>query len=344
MPSMRWLTIAAIALLPIALAGSPSRVSGQAPAQYTFATVSNFNHLPEFVGIEKGFFVKHGLDLKVKVLSTGSEVVRAFQSGEAQFIAQNPTTQAASAANGIHLQAVCEIMGDPTRVYFDDMFTITARPGSGIRPGHIEDLVGKRIGLALASNEEEYLRNVLARANIPIDKVTIVNVPPNDHVPAMRQGSVDAEATWEPFGTMILDQIPGSVLVKRGGGYLGYSLWLGSSADYVAKNPDVMQKLVDAMAESESYIRHHPVEAAEIATHWIEGLDAKSAAAAVKYMNFDPRFGKNIIAAANLEQDYLIKNGRVKAPVDFSQTTTMTFVDKAMRTEPQYFKDLKPIK
>src|SRR5208282_3630025 len=113
-----------------------------------------------------------------------------------QFIAQNPTTQAAAASNGIHLQAVCQIMGDPTRVYFDDMFSITARPGSGIRPGHLEDLVGKRIGLALASNEEEYLRNVLARANIPVDKVTIVNVPPPDHVSVMRQGSVDALSAW----------------------------------------------------------------------------------------------------------------------------------------------------
>ena len=58
----------------------------------------------------------------------------------------------------------------------------------------------------------------------------------------------------------------------------------------------------------------------------------------------DPRFGKNIIAAANLEQQYLIKNRRIKAPVDFNQTTTMTFVEKSMKTQPQYFKDLKPIK
>lgn len=335
--------IAALASLFV-LAATLQSASGQTPTQYTFATVSNFNHLPEFVGIEKGFFVKHGLDLKVKVLGTGSEVVRAFQSGEAQFIAQNPTTQAASAANGIKLLAVCEIMGDPTRVYFDDMFTITARAGSGIRPGHIEDLAGKRIGLALASNEEEYARDVLAKAGVPVDKVTFVNVPPPDDVSVMRQGSVDAEATWEPYGTMILDQVPGAYLVKRGGGFMGYTLWLGSSADYVAKNADTVQKLVDAMSESEWYIRQHPKEAAEIATHWIDGLDAKSALKAIGYMNFDPRFGKNIIAAANLEQDYLIKNNRIKAPVDFNQTTTMTFVDKAMQQEPQFFKDLKPIK
>lgn len=344
MHCLGWLRAAVAASLLLSLVATPPSVLGQAPPQYTFATVANMNHLPEFVGVEKGFFVKHGIDLKIKVLNTGSEVVRAFQSGDAQFIAQNPTTQAASAANGIHLLAVCEIMGDPAQVYYDDMFTITARPGSGIRPGHLEDLVGKRVGLALASNEEEYLRDVLARANIPVDKVQIVNVPPQDHVPTMRAGSVDAMVTWEPYGTMILDQIPGATLVKRGGGYMGYSLWMGSSADYVNKNSAVVQKLVDAMAESEWYIRQHPKEAAEISTHWIEGLDAKSALKAVSYMNFDPRFGKNIIEAADLEQDYLLKNNRIKQPVDFNQTTTMAFVDAAMHQEPQFFKDLKPIK
>ncbi len=333
----RWLSFAVAALLLTAPVAAQQQ-------QFTFATVANMNHLPEFVGVEKGIFVKHGLDLKIKVLGTGSEVVRAFESGEAQFIAQNPTTQDVSAANGIHLLAVCEIMGDPTRVYYDDMFTITARNGTGIRPGHVEDLAGKRVGLALASNEEEYLRNVLAKANIPVDKVTIVNVPPSEHVPVMRQGGVDAMVTWEPYGTMILNQIPGAFLVQRGGGYLGYSLWMGSSTDYVAKNPEIMQKLVDAMAESEWYIRTHPKEAADVATHWIEGLDAKSAEKAVTYMNFDPRFGKNIIAAANLEQDYLVKNGRVKAPVDFNTTTTSAFIEKSMHAQPQYFKDLKPIK
>ena len=344
MNASRYARAAFIASLALALGAAPAGVRGQAPAQYTFATVANMNHLPEFVGIEKGLFVKHGIDLKMKALNTGSEVTRAFQSGDAQFISESPTTQAASAASGVRLMAVCEIVGDPTRMYYDDMFTITARAGSGIRPGHLEDLAGKRVGLALASNEEEYLREALQKANVPYEKVQVVNVPPQDHVPTMRAGSVDAESTWEPYGTMILDQIPGSTLVQRGGPYMGYTLWMGSSADFVSKNPDVVQKLVDAMVESEWWIRQHPKEAADIATHWIDGLDAKSAEKAVKFMNFDPRFGKNILATAAAEQDYLIKSGRIKQPIDYSQTTTMTFVEKSMHAQPQFFKDLKPIK
>jgi sulfonate transport system substrate-binding protein len=345
MRSSPWLKAALFAAVLGLLAAAPAeRAAGQAPAEYTFATVNNMNHLPEFVGVEKGIFIKHGIDLKIKVLNTGAEVMRAFNSGQAQFMPQSPTIQAAAANNGIKLIAVAGLMGDPTHVYYDDMFAITARKGSGIRPGHVEDLIGKRVGMVLGGTGEEYLRAVLAKKGIPADKVTFVNVPPPNHVSVMQNNSVDAEVTWEPYGTMILDQVPGAYLVQRGGGYIGYTLWIGSSQDFVSKNPGATQKLVDAFAEAEWYVRNHHAEAAQIATHWIEGLDAKSAEKAIAYMGFDPRFSPNIIKAADLEQEGILKLGRIKQGVDFNQTTTMVFVDKAMHDEPQYFKDLKPIK
>jgi ABC-type nitrate/sulfonate/bicarbonate transport system substrate-binding protein len=54
--------------------------------QVTAAVGNNMNHTPSFVGVEKGIFLKHGIDLKLKVLSTGQEMVKAVQAGEAQFV------------------------------------------------------------------------------------------------------------------------------------------------------------------------------------------------------------------------------------------------------------------
>ncbi len=82
---------------------------GQAPRQFTLATVNNMNHLPEFVGVEKGIFVKHGIDLKLKVLNSGAEVMRAFQGGDAQFITMSPTTMAAAELEQRALLAVGRI-------------------------------------------------------------------------------------------------------------------------------------------------------------------------------------------------------------------------------------------
>ncbi|HYM91951.1 MAG TPA: hypothetical protein VEW91_09995, partial [bacterium] len=88
----------------------------------------------------------------------------------------------------------------------------------------------------------------------------------------------------------------------------------------------------------------HQGEAAQIATRWIEGLDEVSARKAITYMNFDPRFSRNTLAAAELEQRALLAAGRIKQPVDFSQGLNMIFVEKAIRDAPQFFVDLKPVR
>jgi len=72
--------------------------------------------------------------------------------------------------------------------------------------------------------------------------------------------------------------------------------------------------------------------------------DETSARKAVTYMNFDPRFRRNTIAAADLEQQALLALGRIKQPVDFGQVLNGSFVEKAMRTEPQFFADLRPVR
>ena len=43
---------------------------------------NNFGHLPMFVGVDKGFFKKHGVEVRLKVVSTGSEMVSAMQKRE----------------------------------------------------------------------------------------------------------------------------------------------------------------------------------------------------------------------------------------------------------------------
>src|SRR2546428_12464424 len=55
----------------------------QTPTTVTAAIGSNMNHVPSFVGVEKGIFLKHGVDVKLKILSTGQEMSKALQAGEA---------------------------------------------------------------------------------------------------------------------------------------------------------------------------------------------------------------------------------------------------------------------
>ena len=60
--------------------------TAQPPTPLWAAVGGNMNHVPSFVGVEKGIFLKHGIDLKLKVLSTGQEMSKALQAGEVQII------------------------------------------------------------------------------------------------------------------------------------------------------------------------------------------------------------------------------------------------------------------
>ena len=334
----------AAGLVWAALLSAGPAASGPGPAQVTIGTVNNMNHVPQFVAVEKGIYVKHGVDVKLKVLNSGAEVTRALQAGEVQVATIANTTLSAAWNAGVRLIAVAVVMGDATRVYYDDVFAITARAGTNIRRLRVEDLVGKRVGMVIGGTGEEYFREVLAKSKIPADRINFVNVPSPNHVSVLRTSGVDAEVTWEPYGTMILQQVSGSYVVLRGGGYLGYDLYLMAPEEFIKRNPGVVDGLVRGFVEAAWYVRQHQAESAQIAMRWIEGLDETAARKAITYMDFDPRFSANTLKAHALVERSMIDRGRIKQPVDLSKAIDTSFLDRAMKDAPQMFADLKPVR
>src|SRR3972149_4646727 len=75
---MKRFTYATALALALALAAT---APAQTPAPLVAAVGNNMNHVPSFVGVEKGIFLKYGVDLKLKVLNTGQEMAKALQAG-----------------------------------------------------------------------------------------------------------------------------------------------------------------------------------------------------------------------------------------------------------------------
>ena len=329
--------------LGLLLGGGPA-VFGQGPAQVTIGTVNNMNHVPQFVAVEKGLYVKHGVDVKLRVFNAGAEATRALQAGDIPMATLGNTTLSAAWNAGVRLIAVAVVMGDATRVFYDDPLAIVARAGGGIRRLHPEDLAGKRVGMVIGGTGEEYFREVLAKTKIPADRINFVNVPSPNHVSVLRGGGVDAEVVWEPYGTMILQQVSGSYVVLRGGGYIGWDLYLMGTEDFVRRNPATVDRVVRGFTEAAWYVRQHQVESGKIAVRWIEGLDDTAATKAITFMDFDPRFSANILRAHALVERGMIDRGRIKQGVDFSKAIDTSFLDRVMRDTPQFFADLKPLR
>lgn len=335
---MRHVAYAAVVTAAVLLAWP---AAAQQPRPMMAAVGSNMNHVPSFVGVEKGIFLKHGIDLKLKVLATGQEMAKALEAGEVQIIGSAYSNYPVAVERGMAARGVVGLMGDRTSRYSDEPVSVWTRKGTGIT--RIEDLVGRKVGTPVGGTADEYLSAVLAKKGLSRDKVNILNVPPGNLVVALQGGSVEAVAVWEPFGSQVQAKVPDAVLVARDGGYIGYYINMAVANDLIEKSPDLVERYVLGMAEADQYTRQHPDEAAEIATRWIPGLDVAVAKAAIRHMRFDPRITPHTLAAWDENVKLLMEQKKLRSAVPWQKGVEPRFIEAAMKMHPELFSDLKPV-
>jgi ABC-type nitrate/sulfonate/bicarbonate transport system substrate-binding protein len=325
----------------IALVATAGPAEAQAPAPLGAAVGGNMNHVPSFVGVEKGIFLKHGIDMKLKVLNTGQEMSKALQAGEVEVIGSAFSNFPVAVERGMAARGVVGLMGDRTSRYSDEPVSIWTRKPTGITK--VEDLAGRKLGTPVGGTADEYLGVVLKKKNVPREKLSVLNVPPGNLVSALQGGGVDAVAAWEPFGSLVQARVPDAVLVARGGGNIGYYINMAVRNEIIEQKPDLVERYVIAMAEATQYTRQHLDEAAEIATRWVPGLDVAVGRQAIRHMTFDSRITPHTIAAWEENVRVLIEQKKLKTALPWRQGVEPRFIDKAMKEHPKLFSDLKPV-
>ncbi len=314
--------------------------AAQPPVQMVATVGNNLFHAAAFVGVEKGIFLKHGIDLKLKVISTGPESAKALQAGEAQFAPQSLSPWIVSVERGWPGVAVVVGHGSGTAANFDQPLALVARKESGIQ--RVADLAGKRLGFAPGSAADFWARVLLKHHNVAAERVAVVNTRIPDSLPALQGGSVDAIAIWEPYVTMLQAKVPGAVLVARGGGLIGQINIIAAHKDLIERDPDLVYRFVLAQAEAAQVARQRPGEAAEVATRWVPGLEVGVATRAVPHMAYDPRITRHTFQAYDETTKDLLDQKKLRGPVPRDTAFDTRFIERAVREHPQFFSDLAP--
>src|SRR3972149_3767499 len=188
------LWVVALALLAALAAARPGQAGQAAAYQAAAAGGDNKNHVSSLAGGEKGIFLKHGLDLKLKVLATGQEMTKAVQAGEAQFLGAAFSNFPVGIERGFKGKGFVGLMGGRTTKDSDEPVAIVTRKGTGITK--VQDLAGKKIGTPVGGTGHAYVGVVLKKANVPAEKVNVVNVPPGNSVSAPAGGPAGGGAVW----------------------------------------------------------------------------------------------------------------------------------------------------
>ena len=321
---------------------APAAQPSNAPVDVNLATANNLLHTPEFIALEKGFFLKHGIKAKFQVFNSGGEINKAVQAGTMQIGGGGDTATPTAISAGIPIFTFAPYMQDATTSKGDTPLAIVARADSGIKQGDWSSFVGKKVGLVTGGTGDAYIRAWLTKQGVDPKQVTFLNIQPGDMLAAMQSKQVDAISSWEPYQTQILGTMGSQVfLFQRGGRVLGYVLGEGTTQDWAKAHPQLVQEITDAMAEANYWTRTHRDEAAMVATHWIQGLDVKVARDGIKNIPFDPRVNDCTMKAYTDSAKLLVDQKKIEGAPRADQMIVDTYTAKTQKAHPEWYRDLK---
>ena len=162
--------------------------------------------------------------------------------------------------------------------------------------------------------------------------------------PALKDGKVDAVVSWEPYNTAVLEQVPDSYIVLRGGGHLSYIMVATAHEPTIQSNPELIRNFVVGLAAASQYTRKNRDEAVEIFANWVPDVNLAVAKKAIQYISYDPRVSPSVMQAFEAAEDDILKLTLKDAPrLDIREQFASLFLTEVQQAHPEYFNDLPPL-
>lgn len=207
---------------------------------------------PVFVGLEQGFFERHGIDLQIDVGGLAPTVFPRILKGELDLGANTWGTLVTAKAQNLPLTGIAPVDSGGASAE-DDYQGIVSGPG-GVRD--LAELEGKTVAVpTLKSFTDSQVKSVLAENGVDVDAVRFTALPFPDMPAALKAGRVDAAGVVEPFFGQILAE--GGTLLKP----LSRSQLMGAivaSEKWVEENGETVARFDAAWRETLDYAERNP--------------------------------------------------------------------------------------
>lgn len=319
---------------PPAASTASAPAATQAPAKQTYQTASVTgitiaNILDSAwwqVGKAKGFFQEYGIDIDVKGVNGGNQVIAAMQSGDVDFADQSPSTMLTVAAKDGSLKAISG--SRPGLTYY---FVVNKQINS------LKDLEGSSVGIgAVRALIDQVTRAILKKANVDANKVTFASIGSNSDIyKAVVAGKIGGgmgdlvpPATVEQDGIKILLEV-----WKEFPSMYRAAFWVTPKT--IAEKGDVLVRMLAAYAKTYRYLTTPESKDLylKVAT---EVLAARPEQAQFQFDFLQKNPG---VIARNLElpedaimvaQQLNVEAGNMEKTVPFEQVTDLSLQKKAL--------------
>ena len=243
---------AALLFAQAAVAGDTITVAKSAAVAWTFT--------PLDIGVEEGIFKKHGFDeVKIVALPGDARMQQAFAANSIEFgLGSGPSM--AFGARGAPVRAVAAFGNEPRNISIAVLFDSPIKS--------VDELKGKKVSATTAGSLTEWLPKRLAMAKgWGHEGITVVPLgAAQSSFAALKTGQIDGMVTALEFAFLMESQkelrpiFVFSDLVKD-----FHTHVIFSRLDLVEKNPDMVQRFVNAWFDNIRFIKANKAKAVEIA-------------------------------------------------------------------------------
>lgn len=207
-----------------------------------------------YVAEQKGFFKKHGADVKLVWFANYTDSIGALSSGQLDANSQTWSDTLGPLAKGLPLKAI--LVNDNSAG--NDALMV------GPKIASFAQLKGKKVALEQFSISHFVLATALAKNGMKLSDVKIVNLSAGDAAAAFIAGKVDAAVLWNPWVSQIEKSGKGKALfTSKDMPGLVPDLLVAQDKAILTKRKELVG-MIKAWFETEKFIREQPVEASRI--------------------------------------------------------------------------------
>ena len=252
--------------------------------------------LPPVIKAQK-FDIANGLDITFEE-RTPDAYVTQFNSGEFKVGGSaSITTMGLADVRGVKVQYLFNLFD-----YWGAVVTSRDTVKS------VKDLEGKELAGARSTTNYQMSEFFEKKQGVDLSKVKVVNTAPPGLISYAIADRADAIQIWEPAYTLMLAKKPSIRTIDLniaktwkdfGGGSIPY-LGVGAHADWVAANPDKVQKLYTIYKAAVEWVQKNPDKAAPLLAKGAPPEELKAIAAMIKS---NERLAMKLTSAADIKKD-----------------------------------------
>lgn len=305
--------------------GQASEVNTElTPVRLSLGYIPDIQFAPYYVGLEKGFFAEHGIDLTTEHRQE-TEGARLLATGEINFAVLSGE------------QVLLARQQELPLVYFFEWYqqfpvAVAAKAGSGISA--VEDLAGRSVGTPVKEGASYIGLEALLGAAGLTDADIDLQTTGYSQVETLVTDRVDAVVVYVANEPVQLEAAGEEIVLLRVSDHADLvSNGLITSEAVIEEQPELVRAMAGAMAESIAYTTEHPDEAFEISQGYVEGLDnpdtqdtAREVLARSIALWQGETIGYTDPQSWASMQDILLEVGLLNAPLDLERAYTNEFL------------------